>query len=258
MDRKLKVLLVEDDLAECNAFGNYVDSTCDISVIEVTNNADQALEHVINHLPDAVVLDLELHYGGGNGISFLEMLNSTELLKKPYILVTTNNISRITHDQVRLLGADFIMVKSQSDYSAKTVIEFLRSLKDVILSSKTSFQPEQHELLSPNELIKERKTRVSALLDELGFSPAMKGRGYLVDSMVLLVEGQNYYVKEIAQKNSKTEASVIRAMENAIEKTWRTGEIETLHRCYTAKIHSNKAMPTLHEFVCHFADKIRG
>lgn len=70
---------------------------------------------------------------GGNGFLFLEKLGALELCINPYILITTNNISQITYDRVRQLGADFIISKYQEDYNAESVINFLRSMKSTIL-----------------------------------------------------------------------------------------------------------------------------
>ena len=56
--------------------------------------------------PDAVILDLELHRGGGSGLDFLKKVQEAALDHPPYILITTNNISAITHKTARELGAD--------------------------------------------------------------------------------------------------------------------------------------------------------
>ena len=76
--------------------------------MDTTNNSFDAIEMVKNYLPDAVILDLELHLGGGNGLLFLNELKKLTLTRRPYILVTTNNSSNITLEQARSLGANFI------------------------------------------------------------------------------------------------------------------------------------------------------
>ena len=66
--QELTVLLVEDDENACEEIRNYIDQLDDIRLVGMTNNANEALELVKYHVPDAIILDLELHLGGGNGI----------------------------------------------------------------------------------------------------------------------------------------------------------------------------------------------
>jgi len=258
LKRPLTLLLVEDDQEECKAFLRVTDSIDDIRLIGVTNNETKALEYVKDHIPDVIVLDLELHRGSGSGISFLTTLNKMRMKYSPFILVTTHNISRITHEQARHLGADFIMVKSQEDYSVKNVVDFIRSLKNVIFDSKKKAK-EKGDLAdeSPAELKKRLETRVTTEIDQIGISPKALGRGYLIEAIMLRVAGQSQQTAEIARKYGKTDASVERAMQNAINKAWSTMHPDDLMLHYTARIHSDKGVPTLMEFIYHYANKLK-
>ena len=46
-------------------------------------------------------------------------------------------------------------------------------------------------------------------------------------------------------------------MQNAINSAWRHTDIEDLLKYYTARIHSDKAVPTTMEFVYYYANKIK-
>ena len=138
MDRPLSVLLIEDELAACQEMITQIEVTSNITLVGVTNNIIKAMESVTDSLLDAIILDLELHKGYGNGITSLDSLRKMELHVSIYVLVTTNNTSHVTHDSVRKMGADFTMVKSQEDYSAKGMVEFLCSLKNIIQSNRKS------------------------------------------------------------------------------------------------------------------------
>ena len=132
MERELSVLLVEDDPQACEGIATYIDTLDDVILTSITNNASKAEQMILDTLPDAVILDLELHGGSGSGLSLLQALHSTPPAKMPYILITTNNSSAVTYEAARQLGADFILSKHQNDYSAQSVVEFLRVLKYVI------------------------------------------------------------------------------------------------------------------------------
>jgi CheY-like chemotaxis protein len=235
----------------------YMESTDDVRLVGVTNHIVKALEYVTDSLPDAIILDLELQKGYGNGLAFLDSLKEIKLSVPIYILVTTNNISAFTHEGARKMGADFIMVKSQVDYSAKSVIDLLRSLKNVIHSHRRAAShsddtesrwQKQHRIMS----------RIMTELDRVGIPPNAVGRKYLMDGIVLIVDGRNEKIcAAISRQYGKTEASVERAMQNAIEKAWRTAHIEDLEKYYTARIRSAKGTPTMMEFIYYYAEKIR-
>ena len=257
MERPLTILLIEDDPQECQDMVQYINAAKDIKLVGVTNNIIKALEYVTDFLPDAIILDLELHNGYGNGLTFLDSLREMNLNVPIYILVTTHNISNVTHTSVRKMGADFIMVKSQDDYSPKTVIEFLLSIKSIIHSNKKAAG---HTADSDSgEQRRQRITnRIENELDWIGISPSAIGRKYLLDGIMLLINGQSKSIQEtIAEKYSKTEPSVERAMQNAIGKAWKVTHPDDLEKYYTASIHSAKGVPTVMEFIHYYARKIK-
>ena len=257
MDRPLSVLLVEDEPLDCQKMVKQIESTSDVLLVGVTNNTVKAMEYVTDYLPDAIILDLELHKGGGNGLTFLDSLQKMELSAPIYVLVTTNNISHITHERARQMGADFIMLKSQDDYGAKAVIEFLSSLKNVIHSNK-KVNLHLEDVDSPVQKRQRIINRVITELDRIGIPPNAIGRKYLLEGILIIINGQTEKIySAISAKFEKTDASVERAMQNAIAKAWRTTHIDDLEKYYTARIHSAKGVPTVMEFIFYYAEKIQ-
>lgn len=92
MEKQLTVLLIEDDAASCTEFVEYINSVDDVTLIAVTNSSYKGIQHVKDYMPDAVILDLELHRGAGSGLLFLKELRNINISKSPYILVTTHNV----------------------------------------------------------------------------------------------------------------------------------------------------------------------
>lgn len=258
MERELNVLLIEDDTSVCKRFAEYSDLTEGISIIAVTNNSHRALELVNEYLPDAIILDLELNLGKGNGVLFLKELHSLPLPFKPYILVTTNNSSAITYDYVRQLGADFIMSKHQDDYSEKNALEFLKMMKNMIQNNIKNKHSEQ----SASESLIQKDKRILRLIDielnHIGISPKAVGYKYLTDAILFVVKGQtNNLCASIGSKYGKTDSSVERAMQNAINSAWRSNDIDELLKHYTARINSDRGVPTVTEFIYYYANKIK-
>lgn len=258
MEKCLSVLLVEDDDIACRDIMHYIDELDDLELIGITNNSKKAIEYVTGQLPDAVILDLELHQGGGNGLQFLNELKQLDLRFCPYILITTNNTSAITYEYARQSGADFIMSKHQSDYISKNAVDFLRIMKDAILSKKISQAPEHNTVESPVQRNRRIIRRISTELDYVGISPKAVGYKYLLDAIQLIIDkpASNLCVV-IGEKYGKTDASVERAMQNAINRAWRTSDINDLTEHYKARVSSEKGVPTLTEFIYYYANKIK-
>ncbi|MDE7264673.1 MAG: response regulator [Clostridia bacterium] len=258
MEQKLELLLVEDDQNDCKELVNAVDNDPDNFVlIGITNNSARAFQHVIEDKPDAVILDLELHHGGGDGMDFLKRLQEAQLTRPPFILVTTNNISTVTHGIARELGADYILTKNKEDYSAKSVLEFLKIAKTVILKSKlqAALQPEEE---SPTQKAKRIQRRICSELNAIGISQKSVGYQYLIDAITITIkEPVTRICALIGEKYRKTENSVERAMQNAINRAWSTSDIEDLLEHYTAKIKSDKGVPTITEFIFYYAQQIK-
>ena len=257
MSDKMVILLIEDEPSECEAIQDYVDSLHDVALVGVSNNSEKALVLTRAHLPDVVILDLELHQGGGNGLLYLSALNQVDLAKRPFILVTTHNTSEVTLAYARQLGADFIMTKYNSDYSAKSVIDFLRSMRSVI-ASHTSSSNITMPNMTPAQKEKLLEQRIQRELDLLGISPKVKGYRYLIEAIQFYVDNPSESVsKYLGNKYKKTPASIERAMQNAISHTWATSDPADLEVYYRARIRAEKGMPTMMEFISYYAREIQ-
>lgn len=256
MERTLSVLLIEDDETACAEIKQCIDNEENMKLAAVTNNSHEALELVRIHLPNVIILDLELHYGGGNGLLFLHALKNVNLRQPPFILVTTHNMSIVTLEQVRQLGADFTLTKYESGYCAKYVIDSINLMRPAILRKNASNG--QETTFSPAEKQQKLMQRIQRELDLIGINPRAIGYKYLVDSIKLTIDGETANISRIlAPKYNKTEKSIERAMQNAIKQAWVTSDVEDLLKYYTAKVRVDRGSPTLMEFVCYYATKIK-
>lgn len=260
MAKRINLLVVEDDNDICLEYEAYCKSLDDVFLIGTSGDSDEALSITKEFLPNAVVLDLELFYGKGSGFDYLTKLDQLHLQILPYILVVTNNLSKVTHAVCRNMGADFIMLKSQPDYSIPTVVNMLRS----VINSIPDMKPAQ-KTCSPaikkrieDDYNKRLVQRITTELDIIGISARYKGRNYLRDAIEMIChKEQTYICNEVAKKYSKSSASVERAMQNAIDHAWKTTDITTLEEQYKAHVDPKKGVPTLTAFIYYYADKVK-
>lgn len=252
---KLTILLVEDDKFACNEIESYIDQLDDVSLVGITDDSNTALDLVKYHVPDAIILDLELHEGGGNGLFFLSKLHDMGLEKLPYVLITTQNTSNVTLEAARQLGADFIITKYEKDYSAQKPVELLRMMRNAIQRHSA---PNTTPTITPAEQNRKLTIRIHRELDAVGINPKAIGYEYLTEAIIIATKGNvPNLARQIALKYSKTQASVERAMQNAINRAWSSGNPDDLARNYTAVINYERGVPTLTEFVYHYASKFR-
>lgn len=256
MEKTLSVLLIEDDEQTCNEIKQCIDKYEDLKLVAITNNSHEALELVRIHLPNLIILDIELHFGSGNGMMFLNELKQLNLDYPPFILVTTHNMSDVTLEQVRELGADFTLAKYEQGYSAQYVIDNIQLMRPAILR-KNATSPNER-LLSPAETEQKLIKRIQRELDLVGINPKAVGYKYLVDSILLVINGEDTNISRVlAPKYGKTDKSIERAMQNAIKQAWVTSDVDDLLKYYTAKIRIDRGSPTLMEFICYYATKLK-
>lgn len=250
----LKILIVEDNPETCAAYIQYANNIKDISVINVTNDANEAITNIKDYSPDAVILELELLQGAGNGLNVLEGIHNLSLNKSPYILITTNNSSTVTHNYARKLGADFILSKNQIGYTDKLPLEFLLKIKSEILSESEIFNTETHNILSDNSNI---QPYIASELECVGIQPKAVGYKYLADAILMLVNNSSDIYITLAAKYQRTEESIKRAMQYEINRAWKTCDTNQLLSHYTAHINPSKGVPTTTELIYYYADKIK-
>lgn len=252
----LTIILIEDDANACKELQQFFENCEDMILVETTSDTNTALTLVRAHLPNVILLDLELHYGGGNGLLFLNELNSLEMTHTPYIIVTTNNMSDVTLEQARELGADLILTKYESQYSPEYIAKTIRLMYDAILRKNTSLP--RSAKVSPAQIDNLVVKRVQREMDFIGINPKNKGYNYLVDAILNHMKDPSINLaRSLVGKYKMSEKSIERAMQNAIKRAWDTNDIDDLLKYYTARINPDRGVPTLMEFVSYYSTRVK-
>lgn len=254
MGKIIKIILLEDNDAESTAFQDFIETKNNITLISKTKSSDEALDLVKKHTPDAIILDLELHEGAGSGFDLLYNLKNSPLNYKPLIIVTTNIASNIIYDKLHKDFVDLIFYKRQPDYSPKLVIDSLTLLLQV---------PNSKEITSSSASDRndsELRNQINKELDLIGISYKLKGREYIFEGIYYLLTDNNPDITVFQHLSSKYKlltSSISRAIQTAINHTWRTSAIEDLRIYYTAQINYNTGVPTPTEFIYYLVNKIK-
>ncbi len=121
MNKSLKILLIEDDTIEVMKLNRTINSLQLKHRLIEAKNGEEALEilNQKNNLPDIILLDLNMPKI--NGIEFLRILKTDEVLKYiPTIVLTTSNNHRDVLECYKI-GIAGYMIKplKYEDYVAK-------------------------------------------------------------------------------------------------------------------------------------------
>ena len=255
MKSKIKLILVEDNEQERNIFENTINQRNDILLSASTNSSNEALDFVKNFLPDAIILDLELHDGTGSGFDFLSNLESLKLKYTPLIAVTTNISSNIIYDKLHKDFSALVFYKKQIDYSPKLILDNIALLcekpNDYTKKSMTSF--EEKDTVIRDEINKK--------LDLIGISYKLKGRDYIFDGIYYSLTTPNTnnisVFEYLSNRYNISTKGVYRAMETAINRAWNTSALEDLRLHYTAPINFHTCVPTPSEFISYYVTKLK-
>lgn len=261
VNKPMSILLIEDDEFECKKFDNYVETNPNIKLVGITNSSDKGLEYFKTYLPEAVIVDIELHKGQGSGLEFIENIKKNMSQFRPIIVVTTNAYSTILYNKLHDEGVDLVFYKKQIDYSPKLIISTLLSLRKTLYK----FNASKKESEVFEESIADRESKISnkinTELDLIGISSHLKGRKYIHDAIMYLIKEENETDETVfnylANVHKRSSSSISRVMQTAINYAWRTSAPEDLEIYYTAKVNYNTGVPSPTEFIYYYTDKIK-
>lgn len=256
--KPMKILIIEDDIDDCNNFINCIKSRKDVELVAITDSDVEGLKYVKLNRPEGIVLDLELNNSvGGNtdSLEFLSNLRKLNLKYQPIVIVTTHVNSKRTYEILHRNGVDLILYKEHPNYSCNYVLNKFITLREVA-PSKT--------IETLKEELKESENKISDCiyheLDLIGVTPKLKGRQYIHDAILYLIQNENsninviQYLTKVYKKSGNT---ITNGIQNAIIHAWRVSSIEDLMTYYTAKVNYETGIPTPMEFIYYYVDKIK-
>ena len=256
--KPMKILIIEDDMADCNNFINCVKTRKDVELVGITDSDIDGLKYVKTKLPEGIILDLELNNsknGNMDSFEFLENVKNLKLNYQPIIIVTTHVNSKRTYDILHKKGVDLILYKGHPKYSCNYVFNQFMNLRTDIATLDTS---------SIEELLEDENVKISNLINHelelIGVTSKLKGRVYIHDAIMYLIQNEDSDISAIqylTKIHKKSATTITNGIQNAIIHAWRVSAVEDLLKYYTATINYETGIPTPMEFVYYYRDKIK-
>lgn len=255
--RPMKILIIEDDITDCDNFIKCSKSRTDIELV-LTDSDIEGLKHVKSKHPEGIILDLELNNsksGNTDSFSFLTELKKLNLNYEPIIIITTHVNSKRTYDMLHRNGVDLILYKDHPNYSYNNVLnQFINLRSESVIQQKNSIE----------ELFEDEQEKISDLiyqeLELVGVTSKLKGRQYIHDAILYLIKNENsdlsvtQYLTKVHKKSATT---ITNGIQNAIIHAWRVSAVDDLLKYYKATINHETGIPTPMEFVYYYRDKIK-
>lgn len=256
--KPMKILLIEDDINDCNNFINCVKSRKDVELVAVTDSDVDGLRYVQTKGPEGIVLDLELNNsttGNTDSLDFLSNLKRLKLNYEPIVIVTTHVNSKRTYEILHRSGVDLILYKDHPQYSCNLVLNHFINLRKI---------PIERSVSSVEDILKENKDKISDCINHelglIGITSNLKGRKYIHDAILYLIQNEDSdvnVIKYLTSIHKKSATTVTNGIQNAIYHAWRTSPIEELTKYYTARVNYETGIPTTMEFLYYYRDKIK-
>lgn len=256
--KPMKILLIEDDINDCNNFINCVKSRKDVELVAVTDSDVDGLRYVQTKSPEGIVLDLELNNsttGNTDSLDFLSNLKRLKLNYEPIVIVTTHVNSKRTYEILHRSGVDLILYKDHPQYSCNLVLNHFINLRKISIERSAS---------SVEDILKENKDKISDCINHelglIGITSNLKGRKYIHDAILYLIQNEDSdvnVIKYLTSIHKKSSTTVTNGIQNAIYHAWRTSPIEELTKYYTARVNYETGIPTTMEFLYYYRDKIK-
>ncbi len=255
--KPMKILIIEDDITDCNNFINCIKSRKDVELAAVTDSDIDGLKYVKTKQPEGIILDLELNNsksGNTDSFEFLDNLKKLKLNYQPIIIVTTHVNSRRTYDVLHRKGVDLILYKDHANYSCNHVLNQFINLRN---------EPTNLNEVSIEELIEDNEKKISNLINHelelIGVNSKLKGRGYIHDGILYLLQNENSdlsVIQYLTKVHKKSATTITNGIQNAIIHAWRVSAVDDLLKYYTATVNHETGIPTPMEFIYYYRDKI--
>ena len=256
-DTPMKILIIEDDVNDCNAFKRCVENRDDIEIVAITDSDTEALQLVKVKHPEGIILDLELNEsinGNTDSLDFLNKIKELKLNYEPIIIVTTHINSKRTYEILHRNGVELILYKDHPKYSPEHVLNNFIVLRD---ASVTKTENIQEKIENEEEKI---INLIEAELNLIGIPQKMVGRKYISDAILYLVQNDEDKInvtQYLINKHKKSPTTITNGIQNAINYAWRISATEDLEKYYTARINYTTGVPTPMEFIYYYVDKVK-
>lgn len=252
----IRVLIVDDNTELCETLRLYLDNQSDMTVVGVAYNGEQAIQQILQLLPDVVLLDIIMPQL--DGMAVLERIKSEQRCTHIRFIVITALGRDCIVKQFTQLGVDYFLVKP---FDPSVVAERIRQFATPITPSIMQVTRSNYQ----NSSTVEQEFHVSRLLHEIGVPPHYKGYKYLHDAVLMVLHNQlllggsltKVLYPALAKKYNTTSSAIEAAIRNCVLSCWNSGNRDFICLLTAQALPEKKNFPTNSIIIAKLADAVR-
>ncbi|MCL2498800.1 MAG: sporulation transcription factor Spo0A [Defluviitaleaceae bacterium] len=256
MEKKISVLMADDNREFCDAIINYLGKQSDLEIVGVAYDGMDAYAKIQSLKPDIAIIDGVMPKLDGLGVlEKLNLCNETQGYAPICIILSAITQDKITQKAIEL-GAEYYIAKP---FDLESLVTRIRQLKTQIKNPLKGVDARSLKNRAVN-----LETKVTGILHEIGVPAHIRGYHYMREAIMMAVDDidvLNYITKElyptIAKKCNTTPSRVERAIRHAIEVAWSRGKVDVIDSLFGYTISNHKGKPTNSEFIALIADRLR-
>lgn len=265
MEKKIRVMLADDNKDFTVAVKASLEKEEDMEVVGIAHDGDEAIKIVKMLQPDVLVLDIIMPECDGIGV--LEYIKENMDKKPLTIMLSAVGQEKVTQKSLNL-GADYYIVKP---FDMDLLIKRIREIKNYVppvnsgmstcMETKTPYVATAVANKTTDEGL---EILVTNIIHDIGVPAHIKGYQYLREAIILVVKDidvVNQITKQlypsIARKFNTTPSRVERAIRHAIEVAWGRGQTAVVENIFGYTVSAMKGKPTNSEFIAMISDKLR-
>ena len=252
MDKRIRVLIVDDSEAARELLGAALREKEDIEIAGSVENGLEALEAL--RAGDVGVMLLDMVMPKLDGFGVLSGLRRLEGVRKPRIIAVTALVRDDFIQRAVALGVDYYMLKPFDPENVYAHIQELVRPDDP--SACMAVRAPQASSCSMDE-------RIANIFLSMGIPAHIKGYHYLREAIKLVVSDRemiNAITKDlyptVALTFGTTSSKVERAIRHAIDVAWNRGQMENINLLFGTRIYVKHDKPTNGEFIAMIADRL--
>ncbi|MBQ8762421.1 MAG: sporulation transcription factor Spo0A [Clostridia bacterium] len=257
---KIKMVIV-DDSAQMKKFAReYFENHQQVELLCEINDGAKAIDAILEHKPDVVLLDLVLPNRDGYAV----LADIAKITPMPKVIVTTAlSSSNFVHKAMQL-GACYFMVKPLNELDLDRVIQ--EQVRGTVVYNKDQKRVDA-VVAEYSTHTKQRQRNMDERLGNIfitvGIPAHIKGYQFLREAIKMAIDSPeiiNSITKKlypsIAERFDTSPSKVERAIRHAIEVAWNRGKIENINSVFGLEVYGTNEKPTNGEFIALLADKM--
>lgn len=247
MSKKIETIIADYDMTSMQPLIDFFNKRNDIWLIDHTSDGDQLLKMLKVRNIDVVIMDTVL--SNMNGIDLIRSIREDKRIHQPIIIVYSYTSSRLILDTVTKNGADYFMVKYQSNETIYNTIIDLYNNK-IGLISPTGFDNNA-----------DIKSIVIRYLQMLSVPSYVNGYKYLITGLTMILKEEILYTsatelyKELSKIFNVSQVCIERSIRYAINLAWERANIKSFAPILGDYYGTYK--PSNREFIIGITDAIK-